>query len=102
MAETTHFRFPLPDPLNFADEDAERIKRALIGADRELHDQSTRLTRTLETADAALRDTRADLGADMEATERRVDAALENQRADLSGRLRRLRLNLLLGLELYE
>lgn len=37
MAETQHFRFPLPDPLNYADEDAERIRQAFIALDTLLY-----------------------------------------------------------------
>lgn len=37
MAETTHFKFPLPDPLNYADEDAERIKQAIMAVDTFLY-----------------------------------------------------------------
>lgn len=38
MEETQYFKFPLPDPLNYADEDAERIKEALIKVDALLQD----------------------------------------------------------------
>lgn len=37
MAETTHFKFPLPDPLHYADEDAECIKQALMAVDTLLY-----------------------------------------------------------------
>lgn len=100
MAATTHFRFPLPDPMNYADEDAERVKQALISVDGELYGQGVRLAQALETVDGALRETRADLGAEMDETERRVNAALATQQNDVSGRIRLLRLSNLLGLGL--
>ena len=43
MTETTHFRFPLPDPLNYADEDAERIKKSLIVLDALLYNVQERI-----------------------------------------------------------
>ena len=100
MTETRHFKFPLPDQLNYADEDAERIQKALIGVDAELHQQSVRLSQTLERVDGALQTTRQDISAALGATERRVDAALETQQTEVSGTIRLMRLNQLLGLGL--
>ena len=102
MAETTHFKLPLPDPLNYADEDAERIRQALIGVDRELHARSLELGLALETVDGALLTARRDIDAALGATERRVNDALATQQTDVSGRIRLLRLDRLLGLGLYE
>lgn len=100
MAETQHFRFPLPDPLNYADEDAERIRQAILGVDVELHHQRLALEQALETVDGTLQTARKDIDAALGATERRVDAALETQQTEVSGKLRLLRLHRMLGLEL--
>lgn len=100
MAETKYFQFPLPDQLNYADEDAERIKKAFIGTDVELHEQAERLGQALESVDKALQTARRDVDAALGATERRVNAALENQQNDLSGKIRLMRLNQMLDLGL--
>lgn len=100
MVETTYFKLPLPDQLNYADEDAERIQKALIGVDVELHEQAERLGEALETVDKALQTARQDISAALGATERRVDAALETQQTEVSGTIRLLRLHRMLGLEL--
>lgn len=100
MAETQHFRFPLPDPLNYADEDAERIRQAILGVDVELHHQRLALEQALETVDGTLQTARKDIDAALGATERRVSIALENQQTEVSGKLRLMRLHRMLGLEL--
>lgn len=100
MAETIHFKFPLPDPLNYADEDAERIKQAITGVDGKLHDQSLALAQALETVGNTLQTARSDIDAALDASERRVSIALENQQNDLSGKIRLMRLNQMLGLGL--
>nr|WP_294510492.1 hypothetical protein [uncultured Bilophila sp.] len=97
---TPVLQLPLPHPENRLEDDVLRVREAFGTVDTAVGDAVASVEAAIAEARTEFDATREEVSASMNSTVDAVRQALDAQRADIDGKIRLMRLNQLLGLDI--